>query len=184
MSHATQDRLPERQKAASTWTVCLRSLRKSASVAQGTVLGPLLFIIYVNDLEKTVIDALIGCFADDTRLTKAIRGESTEADMFLLQLDLHRVNRWALENNMELNESKFDLLCHSFRPAAALFRSLPFTGTQSLFEYETSSGTRNQSTDSVRDLGVNMYSPDYTWSTHVARVAVEGKKTLSWVLSA
>ena len=117
---------------------------------------------------------------DDTRLTKAIRGQSTEADMFLLQLDLHRVIRWALENNMELNESKFDLLCYSFRPAAALFRSLPFT--QSLFEYKTTSGTRIQSTDSVRDLGVSM-SPDYTWSAHVARVAEEGKKTLSWVLS-
>jgi ribonucleases P/MRP protein subunit RPP40 len=130
-----------------------------SSVPQGTVLGPLLFIIYVNDLEQTVRDALIGCFADDTRLTKAIRGESIEADMFLLQVDLHRVIRWALENNMELNESKFDLLCYSFRPAAALFRSLPFT--QSLFEYETPSGTRIQSTNSVRDLGVNM-SPDYT----------------------
>ena len=34
----------------------------------------------------------------------------------------------------------------------------------------------------MRDLGVNM-SPDYTWSTHVARVTEEGKKTLSWVLS-
>ena len=34
----------------------------------------------------------------------------------------------------------------------------------------------------VRDLSVNM-SPDYTWSAHVAKVAAEGKKTLSWVLS-
>ena len=59
-------------------------------------------------------DAHIGCFADDTRLTKAIRGESIEADMFLLHADLHRVIRWAMENNMELNESKFDLLCYSF----------------------------------------------------------------------
>ena len=54
------------------------------------------------------LNSLIGCFADDTRLIKAIRGESIEADMFLLEVDLHRVIRWALENNIELNESKFD----------------------------------------------------------------------------
>ena len=131
-------------------------------------------------MEQAIRDALMGCFADDTRLTMAIRGESTEEDMFQLLLDLHRVIIWALENNMELNESKFDLLCYNFWPAAELFRSLPFT--QNLFEYETSNGIRIVSTDCVRDLGVTM-SPDYTWSAHVAKTAEEGKKTLSWVLS-
>ena len=37
------------------------------------VLGLLLFIIYVNDLEKAARDALMDAFADDTRLSKAIR---------------------------------------------------------------------------------------------------------------
>jgi len=81
---------------------------------------------------------------------------------------------------MELNESKFDLLCYNIRPAAKLFETLPFT--QHLYEYETANGTTIASTDSVRDLGVTM-SPDYTWSAHVAKTAEEGKKTLSWVLS-
>ena len=78
-------------------------------------LGPLLFIIYVNDLEKAARNALMAAFADDTRLSKAIRGEATEEDMFLLSMDLHRVISLALANNMELNESKFDLLCYSYR---------------------------------------------------------------------
>ena len=82
-------------------------------------------------MEQAIRYALMGCFADDTRLTMAIRGESTEEDMFQLLLDLHRVIIWALENNMELNESQFDLLCYHFWPAAELFRSLPFT--QNLF---------------------------------------------------
>ena len=121
----------------------------------------------------------MAAFADDTRLSKAIRGEATEEDMFLLSMDLHRVISWALANNMELNESKFDLLCYSYRPAAKLFRSFPFT--LSLYEYETPSGTLINSTKCVRDLGVHM-SSDYTWSAHISTIAEEGRKMLSWVL--
>ena len=75
----------------------------------------------MNDLEKAARNALMAAFADDTRLSKAIRGEATEEDMFPLSMDLLRVISWALANNMELNESKFDLLCYSYRPAAKLF---------------------------------------------------------------
>ena len=121
----------------------------------------------------------MAAFADDTRLSKAIRGEATEEDMFLLSMDLHRVISWALANNMELNESKFDLLCYGYRPAAKLFRSFPFT--QSLYEYETPSGTLINSTKCVRDLDVHM-SSDYTWSAHISTIAEEGRKMLSWVL--
>jgi hypothetical protein len=54
----------------------------SSSKVQTTVLGPLLFIIYVNDLEKAARNALMAAFADDTRLSKAICGAATEEDMF------------------------------------------------------------------------------------------------------
>ena len=84
-----------------------------SGVPQGTVLGPLLFIIYVNDLPPVVIDARTGVFADDTRLIQAIRSICIELDMLSLKDDLHRVMRWANDNNMELNESKFDLLCYN-----------------------------------------------------------------------
>ena len=149
-----------------------------SGVPQGTVLG-LLFIIYVNDFEKAARDALMAAFADNTRLSKAIRGEATEEDMFLLSMDLQRVINWTLANNMELNEYKFDFLCYSYRPAAKLFRVFPFT--QSLYEYETPGGTLINSTDCVRDLGVHM-SSEFTWSAHISTIAEEGKKMLSWVL--
>ena len=110
----------------------------------------------------------------------ALRAGLIEEDMLALQTDLHNIIQWALDNNMELNESKFDLLCYSSRPAAELLKNLPFT--QSLFHYETPDGTSISSTDVVRDLGVNM-SPDYTWSKHINTIAEDGRKMLGWVLS-
>ena len=59
---------------------------------------------------------LIGCFADDTRLSKALLvGFTEELDMLALQTDVLNVVRWPIDNNMELNESKFDLLCYTYR---------------------------------------------------------------------
>ena len=66
---------------------CTSSFMKVKSgVPQGTVLGPLLFIIYVDDINQAVKDALVGCFADDTRLTKTISSFSVEEDMLLLKM--------------------------------------------------------------------------------------------------
>ena len=92
-------------------------------IPQATVLGPLLLIIYVNDLKKAARNSLMAAFADDTRLSKSIRGEATEEDMFLISMDLHRVINGALAYNMELND--FDLLLYSYSPGAKLFRAFP-----------------------------------------------------------
>ena len=145
-------------------------------------MGPLLFILHVNDMDQVVLLVLIGCFADDTRLSKALRAGFTEEDMLALQTDLLNVVKWALDNNMELNESKFDLLCYSYRPAAELLKSFPFI--LNLFQYETPDGSTISGTDRVRDLGVNM-SPDDTWSQHIlnSTIAEDGRKMLGWVLS-
>jgi len=151
-----------------------------SGVPQGTVLGPLLFILHVDDMSKVVMIVLIGCFADDTRLSIALRAGLIEVDMLALQTDLQNVVQWAIDNNMELNESKFDLLCYSYRPAAELLKSLPFT--QSLFQYETPEGYTISGSDRVRDLGVTM-SPDCTWSEHISTIAEDGRKMLDWILS-
>ena len=78
-----------------------------SGVPQGTVLGPLLFIIMINDLSDNVEDSLVSLFADDTRVTRIIKEEN---DLEKLQEDLDKAYKWQQDNNMLFNSKKFELL--------------------------------------------------------------------------
>ena len=81
-----------------------------SGVPQGTVLGgPLLFIIYINDITQVINHSSIKIFADDSKLIKSI--QSFE-DKKLMDNDIKSVMEWAKNNKMELNKAKFQLLQH------------------------------------------------------------------------
>ena len=95
-----------------------------SGVPQGTVLGPILFLLFVNDIELFIDHSKIRYFADDSRLLKSI---SSSSDSLLLQKDLENVLHWAKTNNMTLNEDKFELIQHhSSAKDFALLPELPF----------------------------------------------------------
>ena len=70
-----------------------------SGVPQGTVLGPLLFLIMISDIDKDVSACKLVSFADDTRLYSGV-GDVADCDK--LQLDLNAVYDWASSNNMFL----------------------------------------------------------------------------------
>ena len=71
-----------------------------SGVPQGSVLGPLLFLIYINDLE-TNINSNIRFFADDTMLFSIVKDPVTSADD--LNHDLNIIYQWAHQWKMEFN---------------------------------------------------------------------------------
>lgn len=78
-----------------------------SGVPQGTVLRPVLFIIYMNDVTEYIQNIAIQLFADDSKITTAITN-STDRNKLLDALKSLLV--WTTHNSMKFNEQKFQLL--------------------------------------------------------------------------
>ena len=87
---------------------CSSSARVLSGVPQGTVLGPLLFLCFINDI-VTVVDphTQIRLFADDCLLYRKI---STIQDQIQLQIDLSSLSNWSHSWGMHFNPSKCNIL--------------------------------------------------------------------------
>ena len=119
-----------------------------SGVPQGTVLGPILFLIFINDIYLCIKHSTIRCFADDTSLLKAI---CNEADVTTLQSDLDSVIKWSVTNNMTVHEDKFEFICHRSTKSNMLCE-LP-TVCQ-FFQYTRSNGSTLHPVKTVRDHSI------------------------------
>ena len=72
-----------------------------AGVPQGSVLGPLLFLIYINDLPDNVTNSTVKMFADDTSIFSTVN--CPKNSLLALNSDLKVINDWALQWKMRFN---------------------------------------------------------------------------------
>ena len=143
-----------------------------SGVPQGSVLGPLLFVLFINDMPEIIQSSILQTFADDTKLAHPI---SSIADKFSLQKDLNAVIKWSAENNMQLNDKKFELICH--RPKTSVPDSIPG------FTYAATNNIKIEPTSVVRDLGV-LVDTQLSWDSHISHIVNQGRKMSFWILNA
>ena len=151
-----------------------------SGVPQGSVLGPILFVIFINDLINILENCTLLTFADDTKIVSRV---STVADTQNLQTNLNKIISWSETNNMELNHNKFDLISHkpsSVNENIQLFKSLPFH--DQFFTYYASNNTPIYSSEVVRDLGL-FIDNKLNWNKHISTIVQKSKQLCGWICS-
>ena len=127
------------------------------------MLGPLLFLIFINDLPLSVASSQLLLFADDTKCVK--RNNHCE-DSYALQQDLHNLASWSEYWNLHFNESKCVLLRFSSSPVISSFAQTYFINNCSVALRE-----------SHKDLGIVM-SHDLSWNKHYDYLLSKAYRTL------
>ena len=131
----------------------------TSGVPQGTVLAAILFIIMISDINEKIKEAIVRCFADDTRVSMRIRNEE---DKIKMQKDLEEIYRWANNNMMEFNINKFEQISHGE------------TVGLEVQPYKNPAGENITSDNTIKDLGV-LCNNNLLFREHIEEIAMKSK---------
>ena len=136
----------------------------TSGVPEGSLLAPLAFALYINDLPQNLSsDCLL--YADDQKLYRKIK---TPSDARLLQEDLDRLQEWCITWGLTLNPSK----CKAF---TMTLRRKP---VQTTYKIGTSA---LESVTSIRDLGITIDSK-LTFSDHLNKTVSQANRALGLLI--
>ena len=131
---------------------CLKTLGASVitGITQGTVLGPLLFLLYINDLPLNV-RSQVWLFAEDCALYRPI---NSSEDQEVLQQDLRSLEQWGFKSGMRFNASKCEFIRIS-------------RGRTAHTQMYSLGGIILKQVSQAKYLGVTIME-DLTWSPHIS----------------
>ena len=137
-----------------------------SGVPQGSVLGPLLFLVLIGDIDEHVQHSIVASFADDTRVTKGIK---TIEDAVDLQNDLFHIYGWSERNNSSFNSVKFELMRYGSN--MSLKESTNYVSPEwQLIEAK----------GAVKDLGI-MLEDNLAFKQHIDNITESAKRMSAWV---
>jgi hypothetical protein len=139
---------------------CASWASTNAGVPQGSILGPLLFLVFINDVVDYIVSD-INLFADDTSLMNVI--EQLQASYVTTNEDLIKLAAWAKQWLVTYNAAKTVSLHITMRNELIMHPTLFLNGTQI------------NEVDSHCHLGVDI-EKTFTWQSHIKRIASKGSK--------
>lgn len=137
----------------------------TSGVPQGSHLGPLLFLLFINEIPDLFMNSHCLMFADDLKVFRTIQ---SDYDCILLQEDLERLYVWCQKNDLRLNVSKCQSLsfCRNLSPVS--------------FTYAINNSPLSV-IPSKKDLGV-IFDKKLDFCKHIDFLVAKGNSMLGFIL--
>ena len=136
----------------------------TSGVPQGSIFGPIMFILYSNDLGSSLSPGTsIALYADDAKIFRHIY--SLE-DCRILQTDLQQLEKWSKNWKLNFNTDKCKVMCFG--------RNLKFS-----FKYRLCASDLRNTTE-FNDLGL-LVSNSLSWKPHIQNIIAKAHRTLGLI---
>lgn len=137
----------------------------NSSVPQGSVLSPLLFALFINDLPP-LLTSIILLFADDVKILRKIISHD---DSRALQRDADAIFNWCIENGLELNIKKCSTMTFTRKPQSTTHQYIYTLNGLSLPKVST-----------CKDLGIT-FDSKLTFEPHFINITSRAYKMLGFI---
>lgn len=147
--------LENRHQSVSANNKLSQQLPVPNGVPQGSILGPLLFTLYINDLADQLLYCDLHLYADDVQIYLNCGLEKFESCVSKFNEDLRRIQNWASANYLSINPTKSKCLVIRPRQSRIIFEPELFINNQ-----------RIEMVPTTRNLGI-IFNQTLTWSNHI-----------------
>ncbi|CAH8853913.1 unnamed protein product [Trichobilharzia szidati] len=155
-----------RSQTTKVGSIISRPKPVSSGVIQGSVLGPLLFIIYINSICECFSVGKPILYADDLKVTYKCKNTDLGITVNAIQQELEKMDRWCDTWQLQFNVEKCGWLC---------------IGCNNLELDLTIQGHALQRLESVLDLGLK-YSHNLSFSEHISKQVSKSRRLIGFLL--